>query len=258
MSSQRSEIGQSTRLTALTFSTSLCPCTAVRRKTARRLRQRIRSTFKWALSYDYVNENPAGEKLDAALPAVSHKETHWRALPYAELPDALATIKAGHFSIAAKLALEFLTLTAGRSGEVRGATWTEIDWERRLWIIPASRMKGGAEHRVPLSDAARRVLREALALREPGEFIFPSPMKAGKGLSDMTMTKILRSTGLATKMTVHGIRSTFRDWVAEQTATPWAVAEIALAHKVGSAVEQAYHRTDLLDQRRKLMVSTPT
>ena len=92
-----------------------------------------------------------------------------------------------------------------------------------------------------------------MALREPGEFIFPSPMKAGKGLSDMTMTKILRSAGLAEKMTVHGIRSTFRDWVAEQTPTPWAVAELALAHKVGSPVEQAHHRTDLLDQRRKLM-----
>ena len=231
----------------------LVPLYAGKAETARRLRQRIRSTFKWALSYDYVDENPAGEKLEAALPAVSHQKTHWRALPYAELPDALATIKAGHFSIAAKLALEFLTLTAARSGEVRGATWTEIDWERRLWIIPASRMKGGVEHRVPLSNAAMHVLRQGLALREPGEFVFPSPMKAGKGLSDMTMTKILRSTGLAGKMTVHGIRSTFRDWVAEQTATPWAVAEIALAHKVGSAVEQAYHRTDLLDQRRKLM-----
>ena len=231
----------------------LVPLYGSKAETARRLRQRIRSTFKWALSYDYVDENPAGEKLDAALPAVSHQKTHWRALPYAELPDALATIKVGHFSIAAKLALEFLTLTAARSGEVRRATWTEIDWERHLWIIPASRMKGGVEHRVPLSDSAMHVLRQAMALREPGEFIFPSPMKAGKGLSDMTMTKILRSAGLAEKMTVHGIRSTFRDWVAEQTPTPWAVAELALAHKVGSTVEQAYHRTDLLDQRRKLM-----
>ena len=146
-----------------------------------------------------------------------------------------------------------MTLTAARSGEVRGATWAEIDWDKRLWVVPANRMKGGAEHRVPLSGAALDVLREAWELRETGDFLFPSPMKAGSGLSDMTLTKILRSTGLASRMTVHGLRTTFRVWVAEETATPWMVAELALAHRVGTSVEQAYHRTDLLDQRRKLM-----
>ena len=97
------------------------------------------------------------------------------------------------------------------------------------------------------------MLSKAAELRETGDYLFPSPQKAKAGLSDMTMTKILRSTGLAGKMTVHGIRSSFRDWVAEQTSTPSAVAEMALAHAVGNAVEQAYLRSDLLDRRRELM-----
>ena len=177
---------------------------------------------------------------------------HMRTVHYSELPDALETIRGSTSGAAAKLALEFLTLTAARSGEVRGATWDEIDLERCLWIIPPPRMKSRIEHRVPLSTAASNVLKSARDIRE-GDYIFPSPMKENSGLSDMTLTKVLRATGLAERMTVHGIRSTFRDWVAEETATRWAVAELALAHRVGTSVEQAYHRTDLLDRRRQLM-----
>ena len=222
-------------------------------ETGRRLRQRIRSVFKWCLAYDYVFGNPAGEILDGALPPLNRSKTHWRALPYADLADALETVRGSTAGVAAKLAFEFLTLTAARSGEVRGATWKEIDLDRSLWVIPGDRMKSGKEHRVPLSGAALDVLRRAAELRETGDYLFPSPQKAKAGLSDMTMTKILRSTGLADRMTVHGIRSSFRDWVAEQTSTPSAVAEMALAHAVGNAVEQAYLRSDLLDRRRGLM-----
>ena len=114
-------------------------------------------------------------------------------------------------------------------------------------------MKAGVEHRVPLTDQALAVLKHALELRDEGDLVFPSPLKKSQPLSDMTLTKILRNAGLADRMTVHGIRSSFRDWVAEQTATPWAVAEVALAHKVGNSVEQAYHRTDYIEQRRSLM-----
>ena len=143
---------------------------------------------------------------------------HFKALPYSELAAALARIDSSTAGKVTKLAVRFLALTAARSGEARGCRWTEIDLERKLWIIPASRMKAGAEHRVPLSHAALTVLEEAKSLQEdqPSELVFPSPVKGGeKSLSDMTLTKVLRTTGLADRMTIHGIRSSFRDWTSE-------------------------------------------
>lgn len=229
------------------------PLWTAKPETARRLRQRMRAIFAWGQAHGYRPDNPAGEVISAALPAMPKVTAHFKAIPYAELPAVLGIIRKSDSSMAAKLALEFLALTAARSGEVRGATWGEIDLARRQWTIPASRMKGGAEHRVPLTGPAMAVLEQARPFREAGDYIFPSPARAGKGLSDMTLTKILRSNGLADRMTVHGIRSTFRDWVAEETSTPWAIAELALAHRVGTSVEQAYHRTDLLEKRRELM-----
>ena len=241
------------KIDGLDVLTILEPIWTTKQETARRVRQRVRAIFAWGMAHGYCETNPAGEPIDAALPSMPKVKEHFRALPYAELPAALETIRSSNAGIAAKLALQFVTLTAARSGEVRGATWAEIDWDKRLWVVPADRMKGAVEHRVPLSGAALDVLREAWELREAGDVLFPSPMKAGSGLSDMTLTKILRSTGLASRMTVHGLRTTFRVFVAEETATPWMVAELALAHRVGTSVEQAYHRTDLIDQRRELM-----
>ncbi len=231
----------------------LNPIWTTKPETARRIRQILRSTFAWGMAHGYLETNPAGETISAALPSMPKVREHFRALHYSELPGALEIIGESKAGLTSKLALVFLALTAARSGEVRGAAWGEIDWQRRLWIIPASRMKAGAEHRVPLSEPSLAVLLQAWELREAGDYVFPSPMKANSGLSDMTLTKILRATGLADRMTVHGIRSSFRDWVAEETATPWAVAELALAHRVGTSVEQAYHRTDLLVKRRELM-----
>ena len=155
-------------------------------------------------------------------------------------------------SVSAKLCLRFVVLTACRSGEARGATWPEVNWDQNLWIIPGERMKTGQEHRVPLSESAVETLRQAWELRDDSGFVFPSPM-GGRSLSDMTLTKILRSTGLADRATVHGFRSSFRDWASECTSAPWAVMELSLAHTVGSDVERAYARSDLLDQRRELM-----
>ena len=155
--------------------------------------------------------------------------------------------------MAAKLCLRFLILTAARSGEARGATWSELDLGNRLWTIPAERMKGGAEHRVPLSDAALAVLHEAAPLCGDNGLVFPSPRRRGSPLSDMTLTKVLRDCGLADRATVHGYRSAFRDWAAERTNAPHAVMERALAHTVADAVEAAYARSDLLERRRALM-----
>ena len=168
------------------------------------------------------------------------------------MPAALETIAASTAGVAAKACFEFLVLTAARSGEARGATWDEIDLDARQWTIPAERMKGGVEHRVPLSEAAIAALEEAAPLRNDSALVFPSPVRS-RPLSDMTLTKILRTVGLAERATVHGFRSSFRDWAAECTSATYAAMELSLAHHVGNAVERAYARSDLLEQRRALM-----
>ena len=222
-------------------------------ETARRVRQRIRTVMRWAMAHGFIELNPAGEAIDGALPPMPKFKAHLRALPYEEVAQALEVVDASQASLAAKSCLRFAVLTAARSGEARGAHWDEVDLERALWTVPAGRMKGSLEHRVPLSDAASAVLKGAAILRDGSGLIFPSPMRRGQPLSDMTLTKVLRATGLAERATVHGFRSSFRDWAAECTSAPHAVMELSLAHRVGSAVEQAYARSDLLDQRRTLM-----
>ena len=229
------------------------PIWTVRPETARRVRQRIRTILRWCEAHDYCAGNAAGEALNGALPPMSRLKSHHRALPYREVTEALETVDASDASLAAKLCLRFLVLMAARSGEARGATWDEIDEETREWRIPAGRMKGGVEHRVPLSGAASIVLEQAGLLRDDSRLVFPSPARPGLPMSDMTLTKVLRATGLAERATVHGFRSTFRDWAAECTSAPHAVMELSLAHAVGSSVEQAYARSDLIAKRRALM-----
>ena len=167
--------------------------------------------------------------------------------------SALKTVDASQTSLATKRCLKFLVLTAARSGEARGATWDEIDLQGQVWRIPSDRIKACMEHRVPLSEQALDLLGEASALRDETGLVFPSPLKPGAPMSDMTMTKVLRSTGLAERATVHGFRSSFKNWTLEQTDTPWAVSEAALAHILGNSTEQAYARSDLFDRRRALM-----
>ena len=233
----------------------LTPIWGSKPETARRVRQRIRTVMRWAMAHGFVEYNVAGEAIDGALPAMPKLKAHMRALPYWEVPEALNVVEASHSSIAAKLCLRFTVLTGARSGETRAAVWSEIDLERALWTLPAGRMKGGLEHRVPLSGPALDVLSEVRNLHDGSGLVFPSPNKAGHALSDMTLTKILRTTGLADRATVHGFRSAFRDWASECTAASHAVMELSLAHRVGSAVEQAYARSDLLEQRRVLMAA---
>lgn len=231
----------------------LSPIWTSRPETARRVRQRMRTIFRWAMAHGFMETNPAGEAIDGALPRMPKTKAHFRSLPYQEVASALGTVEASQASMAAKLCLRFLVLTAARSGEVRGATWNEIDLKGREWRIPAGRMKAGLEHRVPLSAQALEVVEQAAALRDVSGLVFPSPLKAGSPMSDMTLTKVLRSTGLAQRATVHGFRSSFKNWTMEQTDTPWAVGEAALAHALGNSTEQAYARSDLFERRRVLM-----
>jgi len=233
--------------------TVLTPIWSTRPETARRVRQRLRTIFHWAMAYGLIEINPAGEVINGALPSMPKVKAHFRAMPYEEVRSALETVEASQASKAAKLCLRFLVLTSVRSGEARGARWDEIDLEGRVWRIPSRRMKAGSEHRVPLSRQAVELLHEAYELRDETDLVFPSPHKRGDQLSDMTLTKVLRSLGLAGRTTVHGFRSSFKNWTLEQTDTPWAVSEAALAHTLGNSTEQAYARSDLFERRRDLM-----
>ena len=188
----------------------LTPIWGVRMETARRVRQRMRTVLRWCMAHGYVADNVAGEAIDGALPPMPRLKAHLRSLPYQEVAAALATVDASGATMASKLCLRFLVLTAARSGEARGATWNEIHEDAREWRIPGSRMKAGVEHRVPLSDAALKVLEQAWLLRDQWGLIYPSSVKPGHAMSDMTLTQVLRKTGLAQRSTVHGFRSAFR------------------------------------------------
>ena len=229
----------------------LTPIWTKKPETARRVRQRMRTILKWAQAHGHIESNPAGEMIDGALPSMPKVKAHFRALPYGEISEALETIENSQASMASKFAVRFLVLTAARSGEVRNAVWDEIDLDARTWTIPADKMKARAEHRVPLSDAALEVLEKARAIHDGSDLIFPSPLREGQPLSDMSLTQVLRKTGLAERATIHGFRSSFRDWCAERGVAR-EIAEAALAHVV-RGVEGAYFRSDLFERRRRLM-----
>lgn len=189
--------------------------------------------------------------LDALLPPRQKlSRGHHAALPYALAPAFMSELR--QCDAISGLALQVCILTAARSGEVLNARWDEVDFDKALWTIPADRMKAGREHRAPLSPPALTLLRRLLDART-GDFVFPG-QKAGRHLSVMAMTMVLRRMK-RTDITVHGFRSTFRDWAAEETDFPREIAEAALAHVVGDATERAYRRGDALEKRRALMVA---
>ena len=221
----------------------------------RKLRRGIKATLAWAQSHGYVEMNVGGEAIDGALPTMPSVKENFRALPYQEVGEALEIVRASRASTSAKACLEFVVLTAARSGEARLAEWSEIDLAAREWRIPASRMKSGREHRVPLCDEAVKVLERVYPLSGGEGLVFPSPVRKGKPLSDMSLTKVLRDTGLSEKCVVHGFRSSFRTWASENTNADHAVMELSLAHAVGSSVERAYARSDLYAKRVRLMES---
>lgn len=216
-------------------------------ETARKVRSLIIRTLRFARPDGALFIGTLGPAVADRLPA-QPKRGNFEAMPYAELPAFMSRLadKGGMGALALRAAI----LTAARSGEVRGATWGELDLEAALWTVPAERMKARRAHRVPLSPAAFALFREAASIKRAGtDLIFPS--SSGNALSDMTLTKVLRDMDAG--CTVHGFRSTFRDWAAEQTSFPGEVAEAALAHMVPKAVEAAYRRTDFFDKRRELM-----
>lgn len=229
----------------------LKPIWTTKNETASRVRGRIESVLNWAAVQHYrQGPNPARWKghLEHSLadPGKFKKVKHHAALPVDAMPDFMATLRK-HSGMGAK-ALEFAILTAARSGEVRGATWAEVDLNAKIWTIPAERMKAEREHRVPLSDAAVQLL-EAQPRIKDCSLLFPSTQN--KALSDMTLTAVTRR--MKVDAVPHGFRSTFRDWVSERTNYSGEVAEAALAHVIGDKTEAAYRRGDLFDKRRKMM-----
>ena len=192
----------------------------------------------------YQGINPI-EGVEKGLAKQRDTVKHHSAMPWIEVPGLLPVLGE---SIAAQ-ALKFLILTAARTGEVIGATWSEFDLNERIWVISAERMKAKKEHRVPLTDEVLEVLTAMVGLDDI--FVFPG-QKRGKGLSNMAMAQLLKRTGRS-DITVHGFRSSFRDWAAERSGMPREIAELSLAHDVGNAVERAYRRSDLLEKRRELM-----
>ena len=228
------------------------PIWTTKPETASRVRGRIESILDWATARGYrEGENPARWRghLDNLLPARAKVRPveHHAALPYAEIAAFMAELRAQE-GVSAR-ALEFAILTAARTGEVIGARWDEINLAERLWTIPANRMKGGREHRVPLATAAATIIEKMAAIRS-GAFVFPGA-KEGRPLSNMAFLMLLRRTGRA-DLTAHGFRSSFRDCAAERTGFPAEVAEMALAHVVSDKVEAAYRRGDLFQKRRQL------
>lgn len=230
---------------------ALSPIWNSRPETARRVKQRVGSVFKWAMANGWRSDNPA-EAIDKALPKHDRsKVKHREALPYEKVGAAVATVRESEAGQATKLAFEFLVLTATRSAETREAVWGEFDLDNAIWTIPAARMKAKKAHRIPLSSRSLAILAEAKALkREEGDFVFPGT-KDKKPLSDMTLSKLMRDLGIAA--VPHGFRSSFRDWAGDTTNHPHQAVEFALAHVIKDKSEAAYVRSDLLERRRPLM-----
>lgn len=223
-------------LDAATINSALAPIWAKIPSTAARTKNRIERVLRWIAE---------GKPLPTSK--ASQRTAHHPALPFAAIPAFMRELRADE-SIAAR-ALEFTVLTAARTGETIGAKWSEFDLEQKLWIIPASRMKAGRQHRTPLSDRAIQIL--ASLPREPGNpFVFVGSQK-GKAISNSAMLVLMRTMRPGT--VPHGNRSSFKTWASETTAYPSEIVEICLAHAVGNAVERAYTRTDLLEKRRRLM-----
>lgn len=233
---------------------TLTPIWSEKPETANRVRQRIEAVLDYASALGIrTGDNPARWRghLDHLLPKPTKVRAvkHHAALPHADIATFLADLDTRK-GVSTR-ALAFTILTAARSGETRGMTWGEVDLEQRVWTIPAERMKAGKEHRVPLADAAIAYLGPR---RANDTLVFESEAKPGRPISDMSMTAVLRRMG-RDGITVHGFRSTFRDWAGETTGFPREVIEAALAHGIKDRAEAAYARSDLFDKRRDLMVA---
>ncbi|MDE2692302.1 MAG: tyrosine-type recombinase/integrase [Acidobacteriota bacterium] len=226
----------------------LLPIWSEKPETARRVRQRIAAIMRWAIEQSYRPDDPAGPALGAALPKHYGQQRHSKALPPSEVATALSKVRESKARMTTKLAFEFLVLTAARSGEVRAATWAEVDFDEAVWTVPAARTKAGRPHRVPLSFRAFAVLEEARQLADDSGLIFPST--TGLALSSEALSKLVRELGVPA--VPDGFRTAFRGWCAE-TGVSREVAEACLAHAIRDKAEAAYQRSDLLEARRKAL-----
>jgi integrase len=228
-------------------------------ETASRVKQRCSSVMDWCAAQELVGANPVGvvTELLPKQPKIRDRVVHHPAMPWQDVPVFVEeVIRAGNPSLS-KTMLEFLILTAARSGEVRAMAWDEVDLTEGVWTLPAERMKANTAHRVPLSGRAIEILEGQKELAKHPDLVFPSP--SGGVPSDMILTKFLRDQKVASSekgrvATAHGFRSSFRDWASEN-GYPRDYAERSLAHTISNQTEAAYHRTDLLDQRRDMMES---
>lgn len=229
---------------------ALAPIWTSKPETARRVKQRIKAVIDWSIGQGWRKDNPA-DTITKSLPPQGRIKKHQRALPFTGVADAIKRVWQSEASLPTKLAFEFLVLTATRSGEVRKAEWSEISLDKGIWTIPAERMKAGKEHRVPLPDRCLEILKQAEPLKHPdSDTIFPGT-RAGKPLSDVTLSKLLKELGI--DAVPHGFRTSFRMWAAEKSGFPHQVCEFALSHVIDNKAEAAYNRSDLFDQRRALM-----
>jgi integrase len=231
---------------------ALSPIWNTKPETARRVKQRIGTVMKWAVAKGWRQDNPA-DAIATALPKQdASKKQHRKALPYSEVAACIDTVKASGAGLTTKLALEFVVLTACRSGEARMATWAEFDLDVKEWRIPGERMKSKRDHRVPLSGRVLEILTEAKVLSSGDNLVFAGT-KSGKPLSDMTLSKLVKELGF--EADVHGFRTSFKTWAQERTNFAREVSEMALAHVIQNKAEAAYARSDLFEKRRMMMES---
>ena len=219
--------------------------------TAKKIRQRLRTVVKWARAQGHFTGDDPIEIAEAALPKVKQAANHFKSAPFANIPSIFDQIEQSKLYPSTKLAVQLLILTACRTTEVRESTWDEIDLENKLWRIPAKRMKMNSPHNIPLSDGAMAVLKKAQDLRNDNPLIFPSPL-SNRALSSNALLHALQKR-LKIDATIHGMRSAFKDWVAETTNYPNEVSEMALAHSISNQTEAAYRRGELLGKRRSMM-----
>lgn len=239
------------------FADVLRPIWLEKPETASRIKQRCDAVMEWSIAQELIGANPVKSvgSLLPKQPRMRERVVRFPSLPWQDVPEFVTgTLHKDNPSLSAVM-LEFLILTAARSGEVRAMEWDEVDFDTATWTVPASRMKAGVEHRVPLSDRAVEILEAQEAKAEHATLVFPSIR--GKVTTDMILTKFLRDKKVPSNVkgrtaTAHGMRSAFRDWASESGHSQDA-AERALAHTIRNATEWSYHRTDLLDQRRVIM-----
>jgi integrase len=248
-------------LTAADFANALRQIWLTKSETASRVKQRCDKVMNWCAAHGFIVASPVSviDHLLPAQPGKRERVVHHPAMPWRDLPGFFQSEFREKPSSSTRLMLELLILTAARSGEVRGMCWNEIDLQKRIWIVPAERMKAKVAHRVPLTPRACEILTD-LHTKDRDALVFQT--RRGTAFSDMALTKLLRDTGAQSDIlgriaTAHGFRSSFRDWASEN-GCPRDLAEKALAHTIKSATEAAYHRTDLLEQRRAMMQAWET